>query len=396
MIEDEWSPFAPPARPERHPRLAWEESPFAAAESGDQAEDEAWDGELEDEEEDEEYEEERLEGGEVERGEFEESEVEADELEDERVLEPEEFVPDQPEEVLSAETEFEDLEDPSYEEEDELDRDLERVPEWEQEAYEQESAAPTGVESYAPESLADERSLAEELGMYDFEAAPGIDNRIVKSAVVSCANRDRKLPIFRAMGTDDPVGVLEAVCQRAVTMLDNTIAELNRIRARVRAGEPAAFPLINDLLARSLENRMLMRVKEPAAWTGKGPRTAEQIVRWLRNIRKTITGGYLRFTCLAATNCNPTTWAWVFPSRYRVFLCRRFWNPKPGVDAATHLEYQAQTIIHEVSHIYYVTEDKGRGPGHAECISQFVAEANGSPIDPDFSHFCGTAGPVRP
>jgi hypothetical protein len=241
--------------------------------------------------------------------------------------------------------------------------------------------------AYEDERLYHEEQAYEEEG----PAAP-----IVKASAVSCAGRDRKLPIFKAIGTEDPVAVLDAVCRRAVAMLDNTIAEMTRIRTRVAAGDPVAYPLVADLLAWSLENRMLMRVRDRAAWTGRGPRTAEQIVRWLGNVRKTITGGYLKFTCLAATNCDPTTWAWVFTGRYRVFLCRRFWHPKPGVDAATHLEFQAQTIIHEVSHIYYVTEDRGRGPGHAECISQFVADANGSQIDPDFARFCGTAGPARP
>jgi hypothetical protein len=65
-------------------------------------------------------------------------------------------------------------------------------------------------------------------------------NRMVNPAKVSCAKLDRSLPIFKAIGTKDPVGVLEAVSQRAVAMLDNTIADMSRIRGRVRAGEPLA------------------------------------------------------------------------------------------------------------------------------------------------------------
>src|SRR5438309_932410 len=71
--------------------------------------------------------------------------------------------------------------------------------------------------------------------------------RMVDPAKVDCAKLDRSWPIFRAIGTTDPVGVLEKVCRRAVEMLDNTIGELTRIRERVRAGEPPAFPLIGDL-----------------------------------------------------------------------------------------------------------------------------------------------------
>jgi hypothetical protein len=221
-----------------------------------------------------------------------------------------------------------------------------------------------------------------------------IPNRMVNPAKVDCAKLDRSLPIFKAIGTTDPVGVLEAVCQRAVAMLDNTIAELTRIRERVRAGEPPAFPVIGDLLGWSLQTRMLMSVSDPKAWMGKGPRTAEQILRWLTNIRKTIAGGHLWYTCLAS-GCNPTTWAFVFLGRFRIHLCRFFWRPKPGIDTATHLQFQALAIIHEVSHIYYdLNKERGRGPGIPECIAQFIADANGSPINKALVGRCGPREPT--
>jgi len=228
----------------------------------------------------------------------------------------------------------------------------------------------------------------------------GQGNPMVNAARVSCASRDRSLPIFTAIATNDPVAVIEAACQRAVAMLDNTIAEMTRIRGRIAAGEPPAFPLIADPLARALHVRMLMQVDHPNAWTGSGPRTAGQIIRWLSRIRATIAGGRLRFLCLSSVLCgpspccsDPTTWAHARPGFLRIGLCRPFWRPRAGVSPATHREFQAQTIIHEVSHIFYSTEDFGRGPGRAECISQFVADANNSPIDPQFAHQCGRPGP---
>jgi Putative peptidoglycan binding domain/Lysine-specific metallo-endopeptidase len=223
---------------------------------------------------------------------------------------------------------------------------------------------------------------------------------------VSCANTNRSYPIFRAMGTNDPVGVLETICQRAVVMMTNTILELTRIRDRITAGDPIGFPLLSDQLAWSLQHRMLMRVEDRASWTGTGTRNAGLIIRWLTRIRDLIASRDLWFTCLESANCNATTWAWVFTNNaanraaglnlHRIHLCRRFWQPKAGVNAATHFEFQAQTIIHEVSHIYYNTEDSGLGPGAAECISQFIADANNSPIDPDFLRRCGGAGPSIP
>ena len=235
--------------------------------------------------------------------------------------------------------------------------------------------------------------------------------RMVDPAKVSCAKRDRRLPLFRAIGTNDPVGTLETVCQRAVAMLDNTIGELRRIRERVRAGEPLAFPLIADHLAWSLQTRMLMRATDARAWTASDriPRTAGQIIRWLSNIRRMIASGHLSYVCLdtAPRSCDPGgtpalccttgTWACTCPNRLRIFLCRPFWNALTGIDAPTQLEFQAQTIIHEVSHIYdYAERDAGRGGGNAECISQFVADANGSPIDENFERTCGGSGPALP
>jgi Putative peptidoglycan binding domain/Lysine-specific metallo-endopeptidase len=235
-------------------------------------------------------------------------------------------------------------------------------------------------------------SLADEIGEVDNEFGEVGTNRMVDPNKVDCAKFERSWPIFRAIGTTDPVSALEVACQRAVAMLDNTIAELTRIRERVRAGEPPAPPLISDLLGWSLQTRLLMRVSDPKAWTGTGPRTAEQILRWLTNIRNTIATRDLWYTCLAS-GCegHSRRWAFVVPGKFRIHLCRRFWRAE--TDAATHLEFQAQTIIHEVSHIFYDTKDSGRGAGDAECISQFVADANGSPIDEEYVRVCGGRGP---
>jgi Putative peptidoglycan binding domain/Lysine-specific metallo-endopeptidase len=239
------------------------------------------------------------------------------------------------------------------------------------------------------QEFADEAFEERDVGV----SGSGGTGRMVDPAKVDCDRLDRSLPIFRAIGTTDPVGVLEAVCQRAVEMLDNVITELTRIRERVIAGDPPAFPLISDALGWSLQTRMLMRVDDAAAWTGSGPRTAEQIIRWLTNIRKTIAGGELRYVCLAS-GCKSNSRAFSFPDRSIIGLCRLFWQPKPGTDAATHRDFQAQTIINRVSHIYYGTTRTGRGPGSAYCINQFVADANGAPIRPEDIGRCGAGAPT--
>ena len=183
-------------------------------------------------------------------------------------------------------------------------------------------------------------------------------------------------------------------------MLDSTIAELKRVTERVKAGDPIGWPLMNDTFALSLGKRMRIKVNDRNAWTGNGPGKVGLVIRWLSNIRKIIAGGHIWYTCLSS-ECSTGDWAWVYNSEnaenkrlkrnfYRIHLCSRFWKAKAGVNAADHFEFQAQTIIHEASHIYYNTsDDPGRGAGVAECVAQFIAETNDSPIDKDFIKRCG-------
>lgn len=229
---------------------------------------------------------------------------------------------------------------------------------------------------------------------------------MVDAKKVSCLSSPNRNDILKKIGTNDPRAVLEAACQRAAEMLNNTIAELTRIKARVTAGDPIGWPLINDTLAWSMQNRMLMRVEDRATWTGTGRRNAGLVIRWLTNIRNTIAGGGLTFVCLdGSKNCGPTgtdaccspqTRALAIPGRMTVFLCIEFWRPSIPHTPQENLDFQAQTIIHEVSHIYYNTLDSGLGPGRATCINQFVADANGAKIHPSFVGQCRGAGPGNP
>jgi len=78
-------------------------------------------------------------------------------------------------------------------------------------------------------------------------------------------------------------------------------------------------------------------------------------------------------------------------------LCRDFWVPAAGVDPNDHAEFQAQTIIHEASHLYHCTADvRGSTIGVAECLAQFVAATNGSPLDPNFATRCAITNRCAP
>jgi hypothetical protein len=212
----------------------------------------------------------------------------------------------------------------------------------------------------------------------------------VDAKKVSCANYPPDYPIFKELGTNDPVGEIEAACNLAVQWLDNTIEELNRIRDRVKAGEPPAWPVMGDLLAWSLKTRMRLEPDRAKVWTDSGPGTVEIVVRWLGNIRKILDGGEIAYTCLDGT-CG-TEWAFVQGGEYRIHLCRPFWHPPSTMNDQEVREERASTLIHEASHIYYETEDSGKGPGAAECLSQFVADANNIPI----RNLQGRCGPVAP
>jgi|SRR5690606_23016996 len=229
----------------------------------------------------------------------------------------------------------------------------------------------------------------------------GLTTSVAKPMVdpkkVDCAGYNRSLPIFKALGNTDPVGALEKIAQRAVEMLDNTISELKRVQGRIQAGDPIGWPLMNDTFALSLAKRMRLKIEDRKTWNGDGQNTVGLVIRWLTQIRQRIAKGHLHYTCLSS-GCRRNTWAFVRVSSegnvlFRIHLCRTFWNRKKGTSVSDHFEFQAQTIIHEASHTYYnntIKSDRpGTGPGVSECISQFVAETNNSPIDKDFINRCG-------
>ena len=195
---------------------------------------------------------------------------------------------------------------------------------------------------------------------------------------VSCAGTPRTYPIFKAIGTDDPVAALDRAETRAVEMLTGVIDELSRIQREVRDGATPAPPLFSKELAHAMRTRLRLDVTKRQVWTGKGPGTAEIIVRWYSNVRKIATA--VNYVCLGK-DCKKE-WAHVFPTtRPRtIFLCRPFW--------AASLDNQALTIIHELAHLYYGLEETGGGAGNVNCLEQFVADFHGVTILPGFIRAC--------
>ena len=234
---------------------------------------------------------------------------------------------------------------------------------------------------YNPGASKGQKLLAHELthvvqqrGVLSKISCSGKIQRAVNDRRVSCHRYPRTYPIFRAIGTDDPVGVIRAADTRAIELLDNVINTLTTIRASVQGGAAPARPLISDALAQSMRTRLRMNATDRNVWTGRGPGTAELIIRWYTNTRRLLAGGSLWYTCISS-ECDPGTDAWVFVGRRRIYLCRRFWRNMNN-------DERALTLIHEATHIYYGTEDFGGGPGSAWCLEQFVSDIMGLGINP--------------
>jgi hypothetical protein len=220
-----------------------------------------------------------------------------------------------------------------------------------------------------------------------------------------------------AHGVAGPFHVVSKAVARALEMLNNTIDELVKARKAVCAGATPAWPLLGDITLCWLRNGLSVNIDDIRVWTAgtfEPIRSVAEVIRRLTQVRKLIGSNVIRYVCHGrcdptdpASGCVPGDWAFVCISEpcpagtvpTIVHLCQNFWVPavrkdRTRVPSEIHAEFQAQTIIHEASHLYYCTEDR---PGHtigvAECLAQFVAATNGSPLDSKFVARCiGTRG----
>jgi hypothetical protein len=209
-----------------------------------------------------------------------------------------------------------------------------------------------------------------------------------------------------AFGVADPFGVISRAVARAVEMLDNTISELVNARNAVCAGAAPAWPLLGDITAAWLRNRLGVCIDDNRVWTAGTfvNRSVAEVIRRLVRVRNLIASNIIRYSC-SSPSCRPDLWAFVIVDdaagnclpgtpQMLIRLCRAFWVPAvradgTQVDPNVHAEFQAQTIIHEASHLTHCTEDRrGHTIGAAECLTQFVAATNGSPIDCNFANRC--------
>jgi len=224
-----------------------------------------------------------------------------------------------------------------------------------------------------------------------------------------------------AFNVAEPFDVITWAVTRALEMLNNTIRELVNARKAVCAGATPAWPLLGDVTLDWLRNRLGVCVDDIQVWTAGTfvNRSVAEVIRRLVRVRNLIGSNGLRYAC-GSPDCETNDWAFVrardaagncLPGTPQMLirLCRGFWVPAVRADGKPvppeiHREFQAQTIIHEASHLTHCNAPERRGHtiGVAECLAQFVAATNGSPLDPTFetsctrTNQCAVAAAARP
>jgi hypothetical protein len=204
-----------------------------------------------------------------------------------------------------------------------------------------------------------------------------------------------------AYGVDDPVGVIKRARERALDMLDTTIDQLLSVRKAVCAGAPPAPPLLSPLAFCWLKDGFSINVDDIRVWTAgtfEPFRSIAEVIRRLVRVRNELGSSGLRYSC-TSPRCKPRYWAFTrcLPRTplMLIRLCRLFWVPE-GTDQQTHAEFQAQTLIHETSHLTHCNDrESGRTIAVPECLTQFVAITNDSPLDPCFVDACAGTDECR-
>lgn len=220
-----------------------------------------------------------------------------------------------------------------------------------------------------------------------------------KGAVQALTDKRVACTQHNAFGATDPFRVISRAVARALEMLDNTIGELVDARSRVCKGETPAWPLLRDITSEWLRDRLGVCVDDIRVWTAgtfENRRSVAEVIRRLMRVRNLIGSNLIRYSC-SSPHCKHDIWVFVIARdaagnclpgtpQMLVRLCRAFWVPavradQTQVDPKDHAEFQAQVIIHEASHLTHCTKDPtGSTIGVAECLRQFVAATNGSPL----------------
>jgi hypothetical protein len=218
------------------------------------------------------------------------------------------------------------------------------------------------------------------------------------------------------LGRSDHGAVIAAAVARAIAMLERTIGLLETARANVCSGAPHG---LDQLTTWWMTSRLGVCVDQTHVWTDGTfvNLSVAEVIRRLIRVRNVLAKNEILYVCNPAPFCGVTCdkdlWAWVCVATFVdngdcvnttsadvIRLCPRFWTPRSNdpQELKDHAEFQAQTLIHEVSHLTHCTRDvRGHSIGVAECLTQLVAITNDSPVECMFANRCAvttTCGPV--
>ena len=205
--------------------------------------------------------------------------------------------------------------------------------------------------------------------------------RRVQASRVSCRNAVPGSSILTQIGTNDPVGVIQAADAAAITMLDTVIDTLVTNRDAIRGGAPVAWPTIGDATARALRDRLGLDPNDRTIWTGNGARTVNTVIRRFQAARRLLVSGGLRYRCLGSTttssnpgctgpDCSAGDDASTCSPSTLISLCAGFW-------AYNNATMQGLTLLHEALHIYFGFIGDSGHFANAGCYDQFVADLHG-------------------
>jgi hypothetical protein len=225
----------------------------------------------------------------------------------------------------------------------------------------------------------------------------------LRAEKVSCAHYSPDNPIFKEIGTNDPVNQIEIAIERASLLIDKSIEVLQFAQNEMieKSDSPASEISPETMkIAIAIYSFFELTPNKAGAehiWKDKGYETVTVIMERLKSAKKILEGGEIFFVCLGKDcdvmkNCDPSkicintptptipgeeikpksevdpiiiktpvvidkikARAYVTSPRYIIFLCKLWWKDMD-------LTERAITLIHEALHIYYWGEILDSGP----------------------------------
>jgi hypothetical protein len=244
---------------------------------------------------------------------------------------------------------------------------------------------------YTPEATKGRRLLANELTHVIQQRSSGLPStfiqRTVAAANIDCAPPPAAaVPIVGA----NPLGTLRTADSEAIVLLTNARDELETIRGRILAGEPAAWPTFSDHTAIGLRRIFRMKPDDPTIWTGTDAQTVHILIRRLEIVRNLLRSGQINYHCRSSTVgacsagcadpgggacCTAGVNAKSCEGIFENFLCDAFWGQ--GAAGRTY------TVMHEPYHMSFgFIGDEGRFT-NAHCYSRlaFWLDGRDAPAD---------------